>query len=131
MTNYFICITGERYTSTFDEQVLSDICKLVASDKVKSVEFVFGDCTGVDAAALRACKLLSIKHKVYIANWTNLGKIAGPTRNKQMIDYLVSKRDLHNATIQVWAYHTDYKKSKGTVNTIKLADKAGIYVVKN
>jgi hypothetical protein len=137
MASYFICITGERSTSAFDEKILTDICKLVESDKV---EFIFGDCTGVDTAALRACKLLGIKYKMYVADWSNLGKMTGPVRNKQMVDYLVDKKsaesyiglsDNLHTTIQVWAYHTDYKKSKGTVNTIKLADKAGIYVTKN
>jgi hypothetical protein len=106
--NYVVYITGERETNAFDGRILSDICKLIDKVDTNDVEFIFNDCTGVDNAALRACNLLKIKYKVYVTDCKSRAKIANPTKNKQMIDYLISKRDTHK--VQIWAYHTDYKK---------------------
>ncbi len=109
-----ICITGERATNKFYNQILTDISnELIIDDKI---EFLFGDCTGVDSDALKICKLLNIKYTVYAADWSARGLAAGPIRNKQMIDSL-------NQSDEVWAYHSDITKSKGTKNTISLAKK--------
>jgi hypothetical protein len=115
-----ICITGERKTTLFNNKILEDICKMVL---LEDVEFLFGDCDGVDAGALKACQAIGAKYTVYPADWRKHGLAAGPIRNKQMIDLLVPGVD------KVWAYHSDIKKSKGTKNTIKLAKQRKIEIV--
>ena len=116
-----ICITGERDTCKFYNKILEDICIMVLVDEC---EFLFGDCSGVDQCAKRVCDLLGIKYTVFPADWHTYGKAAGPIRNAQMINELVV---LNNS--EVWAYHTDLSKSKGTKNTIKLAKKKKLKII--
>jgi hypothetical protein len=61
---------------------------------------------------------------VYPADWRTHGKAAGPIRNAQMIDVLSESKNN-----EVWAYHTDLSKSKGTKNTIKLAKKKKLKII--
>lgn len=85
---------------------------------------VHGACaTGADAAAARwyeVCGLdLGCFEVKYPADWAKHGKVAGPIRNKQMIE---SGADL------VVAF--PLFDSRGTKNTIDLAEAAGIEVRK-
>lgn len=116
-----ICITGERDNCKFYNKILEDICATVLADEC---EFLFGDCSGVDSCAKRVCDLLSIKYTIYPADWRTHGKAAGPIRNAQMIDILSESKNS-----EVWAYHTDLSKSKGTKNTIKLAKKKKVKII--
>lgn len=115
-----ICITGERITRKFYNIILEDISKELLNGD--NLEFIFGDCTGVDANAKEVCKLLRLPYTVYAADWKKHGLAAGPIRNKQMIDML-------EPTDEVWAYHTDLNKSKGTKNTVNLATKRNLKIV--
>jgi len=114
-----ICITGQRSTDKFN----SILSVLIKEELLKgSVEFIFGDCSGVDFNAKEICNTLSVRYHVFPADWNKYGLSAGPIRNKQMIDSLRKNID------EVWAFHTDLDKSKGTKNTINLATKKGILV---
>ena len=75
-----------------------------------------GDCpTGVDEAIREYCS--TWKPKVYTADWDNLGRKAGPIRNKAMIDDA-------DCLIAFWD-----GKSRGTGNCIKCANDKNIPVL--
>lgn len=108
-----ICITGERCTSKFYDKIYEDIQSATLNN---TCLFVFGDCSGVDTCARQICHLLQVSFIVYSADRNKYGNAAGPIRNAQMIDYIA---DSPNS--EVWAYHSDLNRSKGTKNTVKLA----------
>lgn len=56
------------------------------------------------------------------ADWKTHGKAAGPIRNRQMLDLLVSPEDF------VIAFHEDLEHSKGTKDTVTEATRRGIKV---
>jgi hypothetical protein len=56
----------------------------------------------------------------YPADWNRYGKSAGPIRNKQMLD--------EGRPQLVLAFHENIAESRGTLNMIKQANKAGIEV---
>lgn len=84
---------------------------------------IFGCCRGADNMAydiLHAEYGNEINYAPYPAEWNKYGKAAGHIRNKQMIDE--GRPEL------VLAFHNNIDKSKGTLNMIKQANKAGIEV---
>ena len=58
------------------------------------------------------------------AEWDKYGKAAGPIRNHQMLDALLSYKDTHLLTII--AFHDNISASRGTKNMITIAEAAGI-----
>lgn len=109
-----ICISGERYTNKFYNIMYTHVKEY--KEKYNKIEFIFGDCTGVDTSAREICNKLNCVYTVYPALWNIHGLAAGPIRNKQMIDLLNVEND------EVWVYHTNLSKSKGTKNVVKLAN---------
>jgi hypothetical protein len=83
-----------------------------------------GGAKGADLFADSACSVLRIPKERMDAKWREQGLGAGPIRNQKMLqklkEYLGEK--------QVWAFHDDLEKSKGTANMISLAIQAGIAV---
>ncbi len=102
-----ICVTGERDTNKFYNNILEDLAKAVI--EFGDVHILVGDCSGVDSNAKKICDLLGIECTVFSADWNQHGRAVGPIRNKQMID-LLSPDNLD----YILAYHTDLSKSKGT-----------------
>lgn len=76
-----------------------------------------GECRGADILARKAAKELGIPVDPCPAEWNLYGIAAGPIRNKKMID---QQPDL------VLAFHSDITESRGTANTLCLAEDAGI-----
>jgi hypothetical protein len=114
---HIVCITGERETREFLPTMKQVFCELIWKHADK-LFVIFGECTGVDACAYEICKDLSIRHKMYVAQWSTYGKSAGPLRNKQMIE----------VADEVYAFHRNISYSKGTKNTIAQARAKGIPV---
>lgn len=79
------------------------------------VMFIFGDATGVDAAAKDFCLDAKVPYSVYEAHWSLYDKSAGPIRNQQMID---TKPQL---VLAFWD-----GESKGTLDTITRALAKGL-----
>lgn len=46
---------------------------------------VLGDARGVDWQAMQWCKRHGLLYQVFVADWDNLGKAAGPARNEEMV----------------------------------------------
>jgi hypothetical protein len=78
---------------------------------------IHGGAPGVDNSFAAACRELGISTEPHLANWKGLGNIAGPVRNKEMVD---SGADL------CIALHRSIAKSKGTKNCVLHALNAGI-----
>jgi len=80
---------------------------------------IHGGCRGADEIAGACAKQLGFLVQVFPALWSSYGRAAGPIRNRQMLD---EKPDL------VLAFHSDLKRSKGTRDTVREAERRGIPV---
>jgi hypothetical protein len=96
-----ICVTGGR--DYFNEDFVKDVFK-----KLPQLSFVGVGCaTGLDAMVREYVKLNNIQHQVFKADWTNLGRKAGPIRNEEMLkgskpDFLltfIGGRGTNNCTL--------------------------------
>jgi len=85
--------------------------------KYGSVYIIQGGARGADALAKKWAQDRKQKWTEFKADWANLGKHAGPIRNKVMLE--TSKPDFVVA----------FKGGKGTQNMISLARAAGVSVV--
>ena len=79
---------------------------------------VEGDAPGVDRIAGYWARKNGLTNLKFPADWEKYGTAAGPIRNKQMLDE--GKPDLVVA----------FPGGKGTANMVKLAEEAGIKVIK-
>lgn len=79
---------------------------------------VQGEAPGADSLAKKAALELGIEVLSYPANWSALGKKAGPIRNAQMLSENPDVR-------QVIAFHDDFNASKGTKHMINHAAAKG------
>lgn len=108
-----VAITGSR---TWDnESLMRGVLQGVAFSKI-----VMGDARGADEMALRLACLWGRKYQVFHADWRELGKAAGPIRNRTMLD--TAKPDLLIAFRRGWS-------SKGTDGCIKEARSRNIPVL--
>lgn len=83
-----------------------------ANFESRITEITSGGAKGVDTLAERVAKEMKVKLTVVKADWEKYGKRAGPIRNAAMIR-------MCDAVVAVWD-----GKSRGTRNTISLAEKA-------
>lgn len=81
---------------------------------------IHGGCRGADQLAGEAAAELGIPVQVFPAAWDKYGKAAGPIRNQQMLD--------EGKPTKVVAFHDDLENSKGTMDMIRRAHRAGISV---
>lgn len=116
-----VVIFGGREFEDYDafiEEVVDILDKLELSpDKVEIVE---GGARGADRLAQYFTSDFNIQHKLFKADWDNLGKGAGHIRNREMAKY-------SDFGIGFWD-----GKSKGTQNMIQTMEKLGkkVYVIK-
>ena len=89
-------------------------------DNDKDTLIIHGDCEGADKLAGVVAKNLGLKVEAYPADWDKHGSAAGPIRNQQMLDE--GKPD------RVYAFHDDWKNSKGTKDMIMKATQAEVPV---
>jgi hypothetical protein len=78
-----------------------------------------GVAPGVDWAFSKACRELGVEAEVHTADWRTLGNIAGPARNREMVQ---AGADL------CIAFHRTLETSKGTKDCVRQALGAGIKV---
>lgn len=83
------------------------------SDIYENCQLVSGGAKGVDTVAKVMANWFKIKCIEFIPNWDKHGKAAGPIRNKLIVDEC-------DKLVAFWD-----GKSKGTENSIDLAEKAG------
>jgi len=79
-----------------------------------------GEADGADKKSRAVAEARKIPVCGFFANWTYLGKAAGPIRNSSQIKFI--RVDL------VLAFHPNIERSKGTKNMVEQARKKGIKV---
>lgn len=82
-------------------------------------EIFVGDAQGVDAFTVEWAELNGITGDLFYADWENLGKKAGPIRNRTMLK--AASRD---------AIVIAFPGGKGTENCIKQAKELGMIVLR-
>jgi hypothetical protein len=80
-----------------------------------------GGCRGADQLAKTAATELGITVSEFLPKWETHGKAAGPIRNRQMLTV--------GMATNVVAFHNDLEHSKGTLDMVTQAQKAGIPVI--
>ena len=65
-------------------------------------------------------KKAGVIHVPMPANWTELGKAAGPKRNRQMLNRLLSDEDPDKMVV---AFHPNLMMSRGTLDMVTIAEK--------
>ena len=112
-----ICVCGSREfkDKNFIYSKITDFTNNLNEEFV----IIEGGATGADEIARQYCEENNIVHKTFEADWENLGKSAGPIRNRYMAEI----------SDYVLAFKLKDKKNKGTNNMIKEAKKLGKKVV--
>jgi hypothetical protein len=80
---------------------------------------VHGGACGVDQAFAVACRNLGIAAEPHLADWKGLGNVAGPARNREMVE---AGADL------CIALHRSIETSRGTTDCVRQALASGIRV---
>jgi hypothetical protein len=108
-----VIIAGTRRFDNYD--LLKSRCDKYLADK-EDIIIVSGCADGADALGEKYAKERGHLIKPFQAKWDELGKMAGPIRNKAMADYA-------DALIAFWDGN-----SRGTANMIEIAKKKGLPV---
>jgi len=112
-----ILVAGGR---DFDDyELLMTTLLNIIDDIIDTVEIVSGHAPGADSLAEKFAKQFNILCKTFPADWDKYGKLAGPIRNSQMIDYI--SHSYNPVVVAFWD-----GKSKGTLDTIKKAQQKNI-----
>ena len=111
---FIVLICGDRNWNNFK------VVDTVLSMLPPNTEIVEGDCKGADKISGYLARRRGMIVHPEPAKWEEYEKAAGPIRNQLMIDKY--HPDL------VIAFHDNIEKSKGTMDMIKRANKAGILV---
>jgi len=110
-----VLITGSREWK--DRQAIFRVLYGFPKDTI----IINGDCRGADKLSTEVAQELGFDVHSYPADWDNLGKAAGPLRNRAML--LQEEPDL------VIAFHSNIKESKGTKDMCQYAKSQGVPVV--
>ena len=115
--NMRILITGCRHWRCYDlaDHVLKRLLARYGPDLV----VVHGGAPGVDQAFNMAGRKLGIAIEPHVAYWKGLGNIAGPARNREMVEA---------GTDLCIALHRSIETSNGTKDCVRQALAAGIPV---
>lgn len=122
MKSIKILICGGRYFEEYNffETYLDSFLEKHDFD-YSDIEIVSGGCKGTDKLAERFAQEHGCATKVFLADWKQYGRAAGPIRNKQMVDYI-------NQFEQKFVIAFTSTDSKGSLGTIKLANSYNIPV---
>lgn len=82
------------------------------------IEVISGNAPGADLLGERYARERGLRLRRFPAHWDRLGRGAGVARNRQMIDYIRKESPL---AVFFWD-----GRSRGTLDTIRRAEKAGI-----
>ena len=110
-----ILVTGDRFWTC--PKLATSIVRRLVARYGPGITIVHGGGPGVDNSFASACRDLGISAEPHLADWKGLGNIAGPVRNKEMVD---------SAPGLCIALHRSIATSKGTKNCVLQAVKAGI-----
>lgn len=109
-----VIVTGSRY-AVRSEWGHTIGTALLSLDLQPNDLVIHGACSGIDSIADEMAREININTLAMPAQWNDFGIIAGPIRNKHMLDVLLSLREC-SWTAKVLAFHDDFDNSKGTKN---------------
>jgi hypothetical protein len=126
-----ILITGDR--AWYDPDMAESVLARLISRHGAGFTIVHGGATGIDKSFAEACAELDIPQEIHPARWEELdapGALlkqdrngrqyvanAGPIRNQEMVDA---------GADYCFAFHRELESSKGTLDCVRRAIKAGI-----
>ncbi len=119
--NILICGSRDWDDFTTIKKYLEEVKNTADNNLQKPITIIHGGCKGADSIAGYQAKQLGFQVRVFKADWNKYGKAAGPIRNKQMLDE-------GNPNLVV-AFHNALEESKGTLDMVSQAKKAGINVI--
>jgi hypothetical protein len=108
-------VSGDRFWTC--PKLATSIVRRLVARYGPGITIIHGGGAGVDNSFASASRDLGISTEPHFADWKGLGNIAGPVRNKEMVD---SGADL------CIALHRSIARSNGTKNCILHALNAGI-----
>lgn len=110
-----ILVCGDREWSDW-EMILQEL-SVYPTDTV----IIEGEARGADRLAGQVAVELGFQVIRFPADWKKYGRGAGPIRNQQMLDE--GRPDL------IIAFHDDLEHSRGTLDMVMKARKAGIQII--
>jgi hypothetical protein len=112
-----ILVTGDRHWNCTDlaERVVNRLLARYGPGMV----IIHGGACGVDEAFAKACRKLGVVAEPHLADWKELGNVAGPARNRAMV---------RSSADMCIAVHGSLATSKGTKDCVRQALAAGIPV---
>jgi len=110
-----LLICGDRNWK--DEKLIEDVLRMFSTENPL---IIHGAARGADTIAGNVAKKLGLEVQAFPANWELYGKAAGAIRNTRMLK--------ENPELVI-AFHDSIGRSKGTLNMIRQAQKAGIRII--
>lgn len=89
------------------------------------VEIIQGGARGADRLGKMFAEDHSLRGKTFEADWDQYGRRAGPIRNHEMLNYLLTRREQGDKVCVI-----AFPGGKGTDFMSEIADKAGIPILK-
>lgn len=117
--NMIILVTGDRHWKDYD------IIYRELSKYSPGTILVHGAAPGADSLADIAGERLRLNVKPFPSKWHIYKKGAGPIRNQEMLDWILTQNDEK----KVLAFHKNIDDSRGTKDMVERAKKAGVEVV--
>lgn len=120
----YVILCGGRDHPQFTEPQRAWLDTLHADNPFQ--ELVIGSADGADDEGQCWARTQGIDCRTFWANWTKYGKSAGPRRNAQMLDYVLTKAHmLPDSTALVVAF----PGGRGTADMVARAQVKGVPVV--
>ena len=113
-----IVIAGSRRFE--DYALLEPTLDRILNEQTDAIELISGHAKGADLLAEKYAKENELPIHIIKPDWKTYGQVAGPIRNRQMLDYAKEESPL---VVVFWD-----GKSRGTKNTIGTAKSLGIAV---
>jgi hypothetical protein len=110
-----INVAGDRHWAAID--LAEDILNRLLVKYGPNLVIVNGGAPGVDNAFAEAFRGLGVVAESHLAHWKGLGNIAGPARNREMVE---SGADM------CIAVHGSLATSNGTKDCVRRAFEAGV-----
>lgn len=116
----FILVTGSR--DWHDSELIRSVLQQHVNEEVTLIE---GGCKGADCLCAKVANEFGFKVVEMPANWGKHGRAAGPIRNREMVNMLLS----HIAKGKpgyMYAFHDNLSTSAGTKDCVEYARSKGI-----
>jgi hypothetical protein len=103
-----LIVTGDRHWNALE--LAEDVINRLLAWYGPELVIVHGGAAGIDQSFAVACRELGVTAEAHLADWRGLGNIAGPARNREMIQ---AGADL------CLAFHRLLATSKGTKDCVR------------